>query len=431
MNEYDSLIMATILKAKGYSVSATPQDADVIIINTCSVREKPEHKVFSAAGRLRKYKERNHGKLIIAGCTAQQVGEEFIKKMPYVDAVVGPHFTQQIDRILDEIDKKGHVVKTEFLNNPAERFRVKFSPPLRDGVSAYVTIMEGCDNFCTYCIVPYVRGREISRPHEEILADIKKLVKEGVKDFTLLGQNVNSYGKKGADPWDFARLLEEVANIPGVIRLRFITSHPKDMSDRVIDLFGKYQNIVPYLHLPLQSGSNRILKLMNRKYTVEHYFKIIDKLREVRPEIALTTDLIVGFPGETEKDFESTLKAVERIQYDNFFSFKYSPRPFTKAATLPDRVPPEVAQRRLEILQELQREITRRKNEEKVGTIQEVLVEGISKKKKDEVTGRTPCNRIVNFPGSPDLIGKIVKVKITEAYQNSLRGELLRKAEAV
>ncbi len=431
MNEYDSLMMATILKTMGYTPTATPDDADILIINTCSVREKPEHKVFSAAGRLRKYKEKNGGKLIIAGCTAQQIGEGFINKMPFVDAVIGPHHTQKIDQIIRELEEKRHVVKTEFYDDPGERFRVKFSPPLVNGISAYVTIMEGCDNFCTYCIVPYVRGREISRPHTDIVEDIKHLVRAGIKDFTLLGQNVNSYGKKGADQWNFARLLEEVADIDGVYRLRFVTSHPKDMSEEVIKLFGRYQNIVPYLHLPLQSGSNRILKLMNRKYTIEHYLNIVEKLRETRPEIALTTDLIVGFPGETVDDFEATLKAVEKIRYDNFFSFKYSPRPFTKAASLPDRVPPEEAQRRLEILQELQKEITRRKNQEKVGTIQEVLVEGTSKKNKEELMGRTPCNRIVNFPGHSDLMGKIVKVKIVEAYQNSLRGELLKETEAV
>ncbi len=428
MNEYDSLMMGTILKARGYSLTSTPEDAKVLIINTCSLSEKPEHKVFSAAGILRKFKEKNNGKLIIAGCTAQQVGEAFIKKMPYIDAVIGPHYTQQIDLVLDEIEEKGKVVKTGFMRNPAERFRIKFSPPLIQGISAYVTIMEGCDNFCTYCIVPYVRGREISRPHQDIIADIKHLVEMGIKDFTLLGQNVNSYGQKGNEEWDFTKLLEEVAKIDGVIRLRFITSHPKDLTDKIIDLFGEYNNIVPYLHLPLQSGSNRILKLMNRKYTIEHYMKIVEKLRSVRPEIALTTDLIVGFPGETEADFKATLEAVQKIEYDNFFSFKYSPRPFTKAATFPNKVPPDVAQKRLEILQGLQKEITRRKNMDKIGTIQEVLVEGISKKDKDEITGRTPCNRIVNFPGSRDLIGKIVKVKITEAYQNSLRGEQLKKA---
>lgn len=427
MNEYDSLIMASILKAKGYSVTSTPDDADVMIINTCSVREKPEHKVFSAAGRLKKYREKNRGKLIIAGCTAQQIGEGFIKKLPYVDAVVGPHFTQQIDKILDEIEEKGRVVKTGFLKNPVERFRVKFSPPLIEGVSAYITIMEGCDNFCTYCIVPYVRGREISRPHQEIIEDVKNLVQMGIKDFTLLGQNVNSYGKKGDEEWDFARLVREVASISGVLRLRFITSHPKDMTDEVIRLFGEFENIVPYLHLPLQSGSNRILKLMNRKYTIEQYLETVWKLREVRPEIALTTDLIVGFPGETESDFEDTLKAVEKIRYDNFFSFKYSPRPFTKAASLPDRVPSEVAQRRLEILQELQRKITLEKNMEKVGTVQEVLVERVSKKNPDEMMGRTPCNRIVNFPGDRSMIGQIIKVRITEAYQNSLKGEAIRE----
>ncbi len=427
MNEYDSLMMGTILKAQGYSITSTPEDADVLIVNTCSVREKPEHKVFSAAGRLRKFKEKNHGKLIVTGCTAQQIGEEFIKKMPYVDAVVGPHYTQQIDDILDEIDRTGKVVKTSFLNSPMERFRKKFSPSLIRGVSAYVTIMEGCDNFCTYCIVPYVRGREISRSHQDIIEDIRHLISEGIKDITLLGQNVNSYGRKDPDEWDFTRLLEEVANIPGVKRLRFITSHPKDMSDEIINLFKKYTNIVPYLHLPLQSASNRILKLMNRKYTVERYFNIVEKLREARPEIALTTDLIVGFPGETDKDFEETLKAVEKIRYDNFFSFKYSPRPFTKAAQFPDRVPPETAQKRLEILQSIQRKITLEKNREKTGTIQEVLVEGKSKKNPLEISGRTPCNRIVNFPGPTELRGKIVKVRITEAYQNSLRGELLKE----
>jgi len=422
MNDYDSLMMAKILNIAGYNRLNSPKDADIIIINTCSVREKPQHKVYSAAGR---FKRDVNKKVVIAGCVAQQLGKKILKDLPYIDAVVGTHNTQRILDIINDINYGKRVVATDFFDSSDNRFREKFSPPLIDGISAFVTIMEGCDNFCSYCIVPYVRGREISRPHSDILEDIEHLLSNGVKDITLLGQNVNSYGNKDSQEWSFVQLIKEIGQLRDLKRFRFVTSHPKDLSNEVIDVFGTLDNLVPYLHLPLQSASDRILNVMNRKYTFSDYLKKIEMLREVRSDISLTTDLIVGFPGETEDDFRKTIEAMKLIRYDNTFSFKYSPRPFTKSLSFKDSVSEDIKQERLLELQELQKVITREKNVEKTGKILEILVEKVSKKSENELSGRSGCGRVVNFKGKKELIGKLIKVKIIEAYQNSLKGEIL------
>ncbi len=420
MNENDTTRMVGLLKALNYKTVDEPHRADLILINTCSIREKAEHKVYSSAGRFKRYKRKNPELVIgISGCVAQQEGERLIKRLPYIDLVFGPHNIHRLKTFLADIYlKRQKVVSTDLYDTIDDGEYV--ATPI-EGIKAFVSIMRGCNNFCSYCIVPYTRGREVSRPSKEIIEEIKEYAGKGVKEVTLLGQNVNSYGMSGGDV-SFTGLLRMVCGIDGIERVRFVTSHPKDISDSLIYLFGEEDKLCRSIHLPLQSGSNRILERMKRVYSVEDYLSRVSLLRRLYPDMSITTDIIVGFPGETEDDFKETMEVVRTVRFDGIFSFKYSPRPMTLASTFKDQVPEDIKQRRLEELQRLQKDITAEKNRSLVGRTMEVLVEGRSKQDASELTGRTTCNRIVNFPGSPELVGKMVGVFITHGYSNSLRG---------
>lgn len=427
MNENDSEKMLILLQDE-YEPVSIPEEADLILINTCSVRKKPQHKVYSEAGRYKSLKKKKPNLIIgITGCVAQQEGENLLKRLPYIDLVLGTQGFYFIREALEVLRKtKKPVVFTEL--------KADFKPPLildKNGlfsnrVKAYVNIMQGCDNFCTYCIVPYVRGREISRPPEEILKEIEELVKQGVKEITLLGQNVNSYGKKEKNYPDFPELLNMVSQIDGLLRIRFTTNHPKDLSDKLIKTIAENPKICKHIHLPIQAGSNKILKLMNRKYTKEKYLEKVEKLKTLVPEMAITSDIIVGFPGETEEDFYETLEVLEKVRYHEVFSFKYSERPFTLASKFPNKVPEEEKERRLKILHQVQAKITQEIYESYIGKEVEILVEGPSKKNPQLLSGRTTTNVIVNFSAPRlDLKGNLVKVRITEAGKHSLKGEYI------
>ncbi|WP_456434384.1 tRNA (N6-isopentenyl adenosine(37)-C2)-methylthiotransferase MiaB [Thermosulfuriphilus sp.] len=424
MNEYDSRRMFEALRPD-YDLVSDPDEADLIILNTCSVREKAEVKVYSLVGRLKHLKRRRPEVIIaVCGCVAQQEGERLVERLPYVDIVLGPQGVYRLREALARVEAgEGPVVDTEINDNfclPSSA-----SPEVgQRAVRAFVTIMQGCNNYCSYCVVPYVRGPEISRPPTEIIAEIEALVKKGVKEVTLLGQNVNSYGKTQPGFPSFVELLREVAMVRGLERLRFTTSHPKDLSPELMAAFAEIPILCEHLHLPVQSGSDRILKAMNRGYTRQGYLEKVRKLREMVPQIALTSDLIVGFPGETEEDFEATLCLLEEVQFDEIFSFKYSDRPFARARTFPDKVSEEVKERRLAKVHKLQQEITRRRYQRLVGQKVEVLVEGRGKTDPHQWMGRTRQNTVVNFYGGQDLIGKLVEVLIEEACRHSLKGRL-------
>jgi len=430
MNVNDSEKMLWLLYPD-YEPTFKPEEADLIIINTCSVREKPQHKVYSEAGRYKALKKKKPSLIIgITGCVAQQEGERLLEKLPYVDFVLGTQSFFRVKEIVKKVeDTRKRIALTELKENFCFPLVLPPKGPILlkpSKVSAFVTIMQGCDNFCTYCIVPFVRGREISRPPEEVIAEVKHLVSQGVKEIVLLGQNVNSYGLKNPDYPSFAELLEMVSEVEGVERIRFTTSHPKDLSDELIEVIAKNPKVCKHIHLPLQAGSNRILKLMNRKYTKEEYLEKVEKLKKAIPEIALTTDIIVGFPGETREDFEQTLEMLEVVRYHEIFSFKYSDRPFTAALKMKNKVDEKEKEQRLNEVQRLQKQITEEIYKSYVGKVVEVLVEGRSKKNPDWFTGRTTTNVIVNFSSDKkDLTGKLVKVKITEAGKHSLKGESL------
>lgn len=421
MNEYDSDFMAQELVSLGWKVADSMDKADLIIINTCTVRKKPEHKAYSFIGRAVALKKKKPFLIIaVTGCLAQQKKEQILERFPEVDMVIGARDIFKLKDCLNEVISQRKKVVFTCLDTHLK------SPPLIKGffkgrVTGYVSIMQGCNNFCAYCIVPYVRGREISRPLDEIIKEVEFLVSEGVRDITLLGQNVNSYRWKDIS---FPKLLKEVAKIDGLWRLRFTTSHPKDLSDELIMCFGEIEKLCPHIHLPFQSGSNRILKLMNRKYTRERYLELIEKLRKVRPDIAITADVIVGFPGETEDDFWDTIDLIKRVEFDNLFSFKYTDRPGTLAEKMKDKVNEEEKSKRLKILQEIQKEITLKKNQTLQGREVEVLVEGYSRR-GDQLTGRTGTNKVVNFSNDKDMTGHLVKVRIEEAFANSLRGRYI------
>ncbi len=424
MNVYDSERMKALLKGCGYLPSERAEDAEIIIVNTCSIRHKAEQKAFSELGRYRKLKEGNQ-KLIIAvgGCIAQGQSQEIFRRAPQVDLVFGtrninrlPEFIRAVEetgeRMADVIPEAGYIDSLDESPLPP--------PP---AVSAFVTIMQGCDNYCAFCVVPYLRGREESRKPAAIVAEIRALVDLGLKEVTLLGQNVNSYGKKEGGG-GFRSLLEEIDKIPGLSRIRFTTSHPRDLSDELIDLFGSMAKLCNHIHLPVQSGSDRILALMNRGYLRDDYRTLVDKLRKKSPDVSITSDIIVGFPGETEQDFSATLDLMEQVRFDGAFSFKYSERKGTKAAVLPGKVDEAIRKARLQILQSLQEKHTLEKNQSWVGRRVEVLVERVNENNMADLTGRTSENRIVNFPGSPQLTGTLVEVTITRAYLHSLRGQL-------
>ena len=429
MNEYDSDKMADVMKAaQGYEPTDDPEQADLILFNTCSVREKAQEKVFSDLGRVQHLKARGV-RIGVGGCVASQEGEEIIKRAPYVDVVFGPQTLHRLPELLAERERLARP-QVDIRFPEIEKF--DHLPPAKvEGASAFVSIMEGCSKYCSYCVVPYTRGEEFSRPFEDVLVEIAGLAEQGVKEVTLLGQNVNAYrGPMGgsAEIADFATLIEYVAEVPGIERIRFTTSHPNEFTQRLIDVYAKVPQLVSHLHLPVQHGSDRILMAMKRGYTAMEYKSTIRKLRAVRPDIALSSDFIVGFPGETEDDFGKMMKLIEDIGYDTSFSFIFSPRPGTPAANLHDDTPHEVKLRRLQHLQATIESNVMRISQSRVGTVQRILVERPARKDPSDLAGRTECNRVVNFPGGPNpqrLIGQMVEVRITEAYPHSLRGELL------
>ncbi len=427
MNEYDSAKMADVLgAADAYETTDNPEEADVILFNTCSVREKAQEKVFTDLGMVKHLKQKNPEVIIgVGGCVASQEGAAIVRRAPYVDLVFGPQTLHRLPAMMARRRESGRPqVDIEF----PEIEKFDHLPPSRvEGPTAFVSIMEGCSKFCTYCIVPFTRGDEVSRPLEDVLAEVVHLAGEGVKEVTLLGQNVNAYRGLLSDgeSADFALLIELVAEIPGIERIRYTTSHPREFTSRLVDVYGRVPKLVNHLHLPVQSGSDRVLAAMKRGYTVLEYKSIIRKIRAVRPDISLATDFIVGFPGETEADFEATLQLIRDIGFDHSFSFVYSPRPGTPAASLSDDTPQEVKLQRLHRLQELINGNAQAISQAMVGTVQRILVEGRSKKDAAELSGRTENNRVVNFAAPPRLIGQFVDVTITQAYPNSLRGEVV------
>lgn len=425
MNEYDSDKMADVLHAaEGYEPTQDPEEADLILFNTCSVREKAQEKVFSDLGRVKHLKKK--GVLIgVGGCVASQEGAAIVERAPYVDVVFGPQTLHRLPQLLAERQRLGRP-QVDIRFPEIEKF--DHLPPARvDGATAFVSIMEGCSKYCSYCVVPYTRGEEVSRPLDDVLAEVAELADQGVKEVTLLGQNVNAWrGPMGgtAEIADFALLLEYVAEIPGIERIRYTTSHPNEFTQRLVEAYGKVPKLVSHLHLPVQHGSDRILMAMKRGYTAMEYKSTIRKLRAVRPDISLSSDFIVGFPGETEEDFAKLMKLVEDVGYDASFSFIFSPRPGTPAAALHDDTPHEAKLRRLHHLQAVLEDNVRRISASRVGTVQRILVEGPSRKDKTELMGRTECNRIVNFAGPQRLVGQMVDVTITEALPHSLRARV-------
>lgn len=429
MNDDDSSRILSLMNAAGYKPTTDPAAADLIVVNTCSVRDKAEQKVYSALGRLKRLK-RDRPRLIIgvSGCVAQQEGRALLKRVPHLDIVIGTHAIHMLPRLVRKVlAGEGPLCETT-LTESLRSEEYSIPTPDEGKVKSFVTIMRGCNNYCSYCIVPFLRGPEVSRPSAELLAEIGTLAEAGVREVTLLGQNVNSYGNSGEDV-TFVELLRRVASIDGIERVRFVTSHPRDLSVEIIDLFGAEQKLARSIHLPVQSGSDAVLERMGRGYTVQEYMVKIDRLRAVCPDISITTDIIVGFPGESDEDFERTMELVRTVQFDGIFSFKYSPRPGTRAATFDLTIPADVASARLELLQSVQKAITLEKNRTMVGTTQTVLVEGTSKTTVSELTGRTSTNRVVNMPGDLTLVGKMIPVTLTEAFANSLRGDLAEYAE--
>jgi tRNA-2-methylthio-N6-dimethylallyladenosine synthase len=422
MNVHDSELMAAMLEEDGWRPARSRSEADLIILNTCSIREKAEQKVYSALGRLAALKRRRPELVIAAGgCVAQQAGESLLAHTPHLDLVFGTHQVANLTELLAEVERGRRPCELALGYQFAEVERPS-------GVKTFVSIMQGCDNFCAYCIVPYVRGREVSRPQEAVVREVRGLVARGVREVTLLGQNVNSYGKRMAGEGEaggFVGLLRALAGIPGLERLRFTTSHPRDLSAELAALFGRLGVLCEHIHLPVQSGSTRVLAMMRRGYSRRDYLERVAWLRRC-PEIAITTDLIVGFPGETEDDFAATLDLVREVGFEGSFSFKYSDRPGTLASRLPGKLTEAVKAERLERLLTLQEEITQGKNRLLAGSVQEVLVEGRSKRGAT-LTGRTRCHRIVHFAGPPSLIGGLVRVRVEAAYSHSLKGRLIEE----
>ncbi|MGB4912654.1 MAG: tRNA (N6-isopentenyl adenosine(37)-C2)-methylthiotransferase MiaB [Candidatus Dechloromonas phosphoritropha] len=432
MNEYDSDKMADVLNAaEGVVRTDNPEDADIILFNTCSVREKAQEKVFHDLGRVRHLKKLNPGLVIgVGGCVASQEGDAIVARAPYVDIVFGPQTLHRLPQLIAEHKRKGRAA-VDISFPEIEKFDAM--PPAEvKGASAFVSIMEGCSKFCTFCIVPYTRGGEVSRPFEDVLTEVAGLAANGVSEVTLLGQNVNAYRGTLAgseELADLALLIEYIAEIPGIERIRYTTSHPREMSQRLIDTYAKVPKLVSHLHLPVQAGSDRVLAAMKRGYTALEYKSLIRKLRAVRPAISLSSDFIVGFPGETHEDFEKTMKLIDDIGFDTSFSFIYSPRPGTPAVEMDDSTPPEVKSTRLTRLQKRIEEQAQVISQAMVGSVQRVLVEGRSRKDANELAGRTDNNRVVNFvggsAGSARLIDSFVDVRITKALPHSLRGEIV------
>ncbi|MDH5470829.1 MAG: tRNA (N6-isopentenyl adenosine(37)-C2)-methylthiotransferase MiaB [Gammaproteobacteria bacterium] len=427
MNEYDSAKMADVLvDSHGLEVTQDPALADVLLLNTCSIREKAQEKVFSELGRWKEFKDARPGVVIgVGGCVASQEGEAIRGRAPYVDIVFGPQTLHRLPAMLDDA-RREHRPVIDITFPEIEKFDC-MPAPVADGVTAFVSIMEGCSKYCSFCVVPYTRGEEVSRPFDDLIAEVAALAEQGVREVTLLGQNVNAY--RGAmhdgEIADLALLINYIAAIEGIDRIRYTTSHPLEMSDSLIQAYAEVPELVGHLHLPVQSGSDRVLAMMKRNHTALEYISIIRRLREARPGISLSSDFIIGFPGETDADFEQTMALVERIGFDHSFSFVYSQRPGTPAASLPDDVPMTVKKQRLARLQARITEMAADISASMVGSIQRVLVEKPSRKRADQLSGRTENNRVVNFDAAPDLVGQFVDIRITEALPNSLRGELV------
>lgn len=433
MNDYDSAKMADVLAAaEGYVLTKVAEEADVILFNTCSVREKAQEKVFTDLGMVKHLKQKKPELLIgVGGCVASQEGAAIVQRAPYVDIVFGPQTLHRLPTLMEKRRRSGEA-QVDISFPEIEKF--DHLPPARtEGVAAFVSIMEGCSKYCTFCVVPYTRGEEVSRPLTDVLAEIAGLASRGIKEVTLLGQNVNAYrgAMEDGEAADFAMLLELVADVPGIERIRFTTSHPREFTQRLIDAYASLPKLAAYVHLPVQSGSDRILAAMKRGYTALEYKSIVRRLREVRPDISLSSDFIVGFPGETAADFEATLRLIEEVNFDASYSFLYSPRPGTPAANLVDETPHAEKMRRLYRLQEQINQQARAISEAMVGTVQRVLVEGHSKKDINELMGRTENNRIVNFPATKDeheqFIGRFIEVKISQALPHSLRGVIVNR----
>jgi len=427
MNVYDSSKMVDVLNAShGFEETKNVDEADIVLLNTCSIREKAEEKVFSDLGRYRKLKKKKPDLLIgVGGCVASQEGEAIMKRAPYVDLVFGPQTLHRLPEMYAEsIAKKKQVIDITFPE--IEKFD-RLPDPRAEGPTAFVSIMEGCSKYCSYCIVPYTRGEEISRPFDDVLVEVYKLAEQGVVEINLLGQNVNDYRGKMHDGGtaDLALLIHYIAAIDGIERIRFTTSHPNAFSDNLIDAYAEVPQLANHLHLPVQSGSDRILGMMKRGYTRDYYLERINKIKKARPGIALSSDFIIGFPTETDQDFMDTMDLIAEVNFDLSFSFIYSPRPGTPAANLKDNVDMAVKKERLALLQNRLNMQAKQFSAAMVGNIEPVLVTGVAKKHENQISGRTENNRVVNFDGSQDLIGKIVKVKITESLPNSLRGILV------
>ncbi|WP_392558679.1 tRNA (N6-isopentenyl adenosine(37)-C2)-methylthiotransferase MiaB [Orbus mooreae] len=429
MNEYDSSKMADLLESThGLTLTEDAEEADILLLNTCSIREKAQEKVFHQLGRWKNLKKHNPNIIIgVGGCVASQEGEHIRKRAPFVDIIFGPQTFHRLPEMINRISssENTHIVDVSFPE--IEKFD-SLPEPRSEGPTAFVSIMEGCNKYCTYCVVPYTRGEEVSRPFDDVIYEIAQLAAQGVREVNLLGQNVNAYRGPTFDGGlcTFAELLRLVAAIDGIDRIRFTTSHPIEFTDDIIEVYQDTPELVSYLHLPVQSGSDRVLNLMKRTHTALEYKSIIRKLHKVRPNIQISSDFIVGFPGETQEDFEQTMKLIADVNFDLSYSFVYSARPGTPAADMEDNVSEEEKKQRLYILQERINQQAMQFSRKMLGTVQRVLVEGPSKKDLMELTGRTENNRIVNFEGQPDMIGKFVDVEITDVYPNSLRGKVIR-----
>ena len=425
MNVVDSERIVDLLAGIGYQRTEEPEQADLVLLNTCAVRDKAVRKAYGHLGRFKPLKESNPRLIVgMGGCIAQQEGKQLLAEFPYLDLVFGTHNVHRLPEMVQQVAAtRVRCDETEFLDRET-RLQLFPSRTGQDAFTRFVTIMQGCDNFCSYCVVPYVRGREISRPSAEILDEIRELAGQGVREVTLIGQNVNSYGTK-EEEISFPALLEQVNAIEGIDRIRFTTSHPKDLSDELIDCFGRLDKLCKHLHLPVQCGSNHILRAMNRGYTRERYLEIVSRLRQVCPDIRFSTDIIVGFPGETAENFAETMSLLEEVRYVDIYSFIYSPRSGTVAAEIDDDTPAKVKHEHFDRMLTLQQEISRQVWEADVGTVQEVLVEGESKMGEGQLFGRSTWNRIVNFSGPAEVAGRLVSVKITKAFRNTLLGELI------
>jgi tRNA-2-methylthio-N6-dimethylallyladenosine synthase len=425
MNVHDSEQMAALLAQVGYKTTDNLKLADLILLNTCSIREKAAHKVYSELGRIGKLKEQNPELIIgVGGCLAQHLGTKFHKRVVHLDLVFGTHNIHRLPEMIASVKNEREKITNVDFYKSLNSIGI-YAPPVKGSVSAFVTIMQGCNNFCAYCVVPYLRGPEMSRKPEDIFAEIEKLVDHGIKEVTLLGQNVNSYGKTLGNGLNFTALIKKIGKISGIERIRFMTSHPRDLSLELINCFAEEEKLCEHIHLPVQSGSSRILALMNRGYTVEEYIKKVDYLRELRPHISITSDIIVGFPGETQNDYQETIDMMEKIRFDSTFSFKYSERKGTAAQKLEGKIEECEKSRRLTQVQALQDQHTLQANLALEGSLQELLVEGKSKNSENDLMGRTSSWKIVNFKSESELTGKRVNVKISKAYLHSLRGKIV------